>query len=448
MRKGLFGTDGIRGEANRWPMDVESISRVGAAAGSLFLKTSGPHRAVIGKDTRLSSYMVEQALTAGLLSVGANVFLFGPIPTPAVGMLTSSLRADVGFMISASHNPFHDNGIKMFGPDGFKISPAEQDQIEHLTAGAYSQARAEPRAIGRAKRIEDAQARYIEYVKATFPKEVSLTGLRIVVDCANGAAYEVAPAALWELGAEIIEIGTEPNGFNINDKCGSTAPERLCSKVRQVRADLGIAFDGDADRVIFADEKGKVVDGDQLIGLIARKWQQSGQLRGRQIVTTVMSNLGLERYLKGIGLKAARTPVGDRHIINHMRKHNLNVGGEQSGHIVLLDYGTTGDALVAALQLLALIVNDQKPVSEICHLFDPLPQISRNVTLANGEAPDQPAIRKLIDGLEARLKGEGRLLIRKSGTEPCVRIMAEGEDEALIAEIAEEAAAALLKKVA
>jgi phosphoglucosamine mutase len=424
-------------------MTAETALRVGMAAGRIFTRGDYRHRVVIGKDTRLSGYMLEPALTAGFISVGMDVVLLGPLPTPAVGMLTRSLRADLGVMISASHNPFHDNGIKLFGPDGFKLSDAVESQIEDLMENDLDSLRAGPRHLGRARRLEDSQARYIEFVKATFPRRLSLEGLKVVVDCANGAAYKVAPSVLWELGAEVIPIGVEPDGFNINEGCGSTSVEAMCRTVRETGADLGIALDGDADRVLIADETGRLVDGDQLMGLIAHYWQKTDQLRGGGLVATVMSNLGLERYLGGLGIRLARTQVGDRYVVEHMRQHGFNVGGEQSGHIILSDYSTTGDGLIAALQVLAVIRETNQPVSKACRLFEPLPQLLRNVRLS-GESPlDQPQVVETIRRCELRLGSAGRVLIRKSGTEPLVRVMAEGEDEAVISDVVEEIIAAL-----
>jgi phosphoglucosamine mutase len=427
-----FGTDGIRGRANAWPMTAETALKVGMAAGSLFSRGDQRQRVVIGKDTRLSGYMIEQALTAGFLSVGMDVFLFGPVPTPAVAMLTRSLRADLGVMISASHNLFADNGIKLFGPDGYKMSDQKEHDIERLVDGGDGLVLATSERLGRAKRVDDAQARYIEFAKRTFSRDLRLDGLRVVIDCANGAGYKVAPTALWELGAEVFSIGVEPNGFNINDKCGSTAPELLAGKVRELRADIGIALDGDADRVVILDETGRVIDGDQLLALIATSWAKSGQLTGGGIVATVMSNLGLERHLASQNLKLARTKVGDRYVVEHMRAHGYNVGGEQSGHIVLSDYGTTGDGLIAALQVLAMVRASGKTVSEMCQVFEPVPQVLRNVRCRAKQALELPPVRKAIDEAVARLGDTGRLVIRPSGTEPLIRVMAEGDDEKLV----------------
>jgi len=443
MRRDFFGTDGIRGEANTWPMTAETALRVGMAAGSLFMRGGHRHRVVIGKDTRLSGYMLEQALTAGLLSVGMDVFLFGPLPTPAVAMLTRSLRADVGIMISASHNPFHDNGIKLFGPDGYKLSDAQEKEIEALVEKGAEAALTKPRDLGRAKRIEDAQARYIEFAKRTVPKDLTLNGLKIVIDCANGAAYRVAPTALWEMGAEVIVIGDKPDGFNINDKCGSTHPQGVAARVKETGADLGIALDGDADRVILVDEKGQVIDGDQLMALVAGSWAADGRLSGGGIVATVMSNLGLERYIASLGLKLHRTKVGDRYVVEHMRSGGFNVGGEQSGHIVLSDFATTGDGLIAALQVLAVIKASGKPASEVLRLFTPLPQLLKNVRFTSGKPLEDVHVKKAIAEAEASLNGKGRLVIRASGTEPLIRVMAEGDDDALVRRSVDDICAAL-----
>ncbi len=435
MIKRYFGTDGIRGTANVDPMTAETALRVGMAAGRFFIRGDHRHRVVIGKDTRLSGYMIEPALVAGFTAVGMDVFQFGPLPTPAVAMLTRSLRADLGVMISASHNAYHDNGIKLFGPDGFKLSDDVELEIERLMTSDLDEGLASPRNLGRAKRIEDAQARYIEFVKGTFPKHLRLEGLKIVVDCANGAAYRVAPTALWELGADVIPLGVSPNGFNINEGCGSTAPERLCREVKDQGADIGIALDGDADRVIVVDEKGNIVDGDQLMALVATSWAQAGRLTAGGVVATVMSNLGLERYLNGLGLALVRTKVGDRYVVEHMRRHGFNVGGEQSGHIVLSDFGTTGDGLIAALQVLAVIQDSGKTVSEVCHLFDRYPQILENVRYANGSPLDHEDVKAVIKEGENSLAEEGRLVIRKSGTESLIRVMAEGRDEEQVRQV-------------
>ena len=433
MTRRYFGTDGVRGLANRHPMTAEVALRIGMAAGRVFSRNgSHRHRVVIGKDTRLSGYMIETALMSGFTSVGMDVFQLGPMPTPAVAMLTRSLRADLGVMISASHNPYEDNVIKFFDPDGYKLSDETEQEIEALIEVPSQGLLAPADRIGRATRVESAQERYIEFAKRTLPKNLRLDGLRIVIDCANGAGYKVAPEALWELGAEVIKIGVEPNGRNINLKCGSTAPEALCDKVREVRADIGIALDGDADRVVIVDEKGHIVDGDQLIAVIAESWHRRGKLAGCGVVATVMSNLGLERYLQGIGISLARTAVGDRYVVEHMRKHGYNVGGEQSGHMVLSDFTTTGDGLVTALQVLATVVSTAKPVSEVCKRFHPLPQILRNVRYSDGKPLEDMRVRAAIEGAKERLGDQGRVVIRPSGTEPVIRVMAEGDDERLV----------------
>ncbi|MES2290019.1 MAG: phosphoglucosamine mutase [Pseudomonadota bacterium] len=430
MARKFFGTDGIRGLTNTAPMTAEIAMKVGQAAGAYFLRGDHRHRVVIGKDTRLSGYMVENALVAGFTSVGMDVVQFGPIPTPAVAMLTHSMRADLGVMISASHNPFADNGIKLFGPDGYKLSDEAEAEIEALLETEPK--RAAPGDIGRARRVEDARGRYIHFAKSTFPEELRLDGLKIVVDCANGAAYQVAPAALWELGAEVIAIGVTPDGKNINNGCGSTAPGLLQETVVASGADIGIALDGDADRLIVVDEKGAIVDGDQLMALIAGSWHRSGMLAGGGLVATVMSNLGLERYLQGIGLNLERTGVGDRYVLERMRSGGFNVGGEQSGHIILTDYATTGDGLVAALQILAELVSTGKPASELLSLFDKVPQLLKNVRFAGGKPLEDARVKASIAEAEAELIGRGRLVIRPSGTEPLIRVMAEGDDAAQV----------------
>ena len=427
----LFGTDGIRGPANRHPMTSEVALKVGMAAGRVFAN-GHRSRVVIGKDTRLSGYMIESALMSGFTAVGCDVFLLGPMPTPAVAMLTRSLRADMGVMISASHNRYQDNGIKLFDSEGYKLSDEKEREIERLVAADASAMLAAPDAIGRATRVESAQERYIEFAKRTLPRDLSLDGLRIVIDCANGAGYKVAPEALWELGAEVIKIGVQPNGHNINHKCGSTAPEALVEKVRELRADIGIALDGDADRVVIVDERGSIVDGDQLMAVIADSWARAGKLTAGGIVATVMSNLSLERYLDGLGLHMVRTSVGDRHVVEHMRKNGYNVGGEQSGHIVMSDFTTTGDGLLAAFQILSVVVSSGKPVSEVCRRFDPLPQLLRNVRYSNGMPLDNARVRAVIEEGKGRLGASGRLVIRPSGTEPLIRVMAEGDDEKLV----------------
>ena len=432
MNRKLFGTDGIRGTANAGSMTAETALRVGMAAAAHFTRGDHRHRVVIGKDTRLSGYMIETALTSGFVSMGMDVFLVGPMPTPAVAMLTRSLRADLGVMISASHNLFHDNGIKLFGPDGFKLSDAVESEIELRIQSDMSSNLANPAKLGRAKRLDDAQGRYTEHVKRTFPKGITLDGIKIVIDCANGAAYKVAPEVLWELGAEVIPIGVSPDGFNINSECGSTCSQTVCEAVVTHGADIGISLDGDADRILISDEKGKLVDGDQLMALIAQNWSSTGRLQGGGLVATVMSNLGLEHYLSGIGLQLVRTQVGDRYVVEYMRQNGFNVGGEQSGHIVLCDYGSTGDGLVAALQVLAVVIQSDDPVSKSCRLFDPLPQLLCNVSFTGGQPLNDEDVKKSIASGEKKLAGTGRLLIRESGTEPLIRVMAEGLDEDLV----------------
>jgi phosphoglucosamine mutase len=431
-----FGTDGIRGRANG-VITPELALRVGQAAGLVFRRGDHRHRVLIGKDTRLSGYMIETALVAGFTSVGMDVLLTGPIPTPAVGMLTRSMRADLGVMISASHNPFADNGIKLFGPDGFKLSDEVELEIEGLIESELIKRLAKSADLGRAKRIDGVQDRYIEFAKRTLPRNLSLGGLRVVVDCANGAAYRVAPEALRELDAEVIAIGVEPDGFNINRECGSTEPAALCLKVKEMRADIGIALDGDADRVLMVDERGRVIDGDQLLAVIAQSWKEEGRLSVSGIVATVMSNLGLERYLEKLGISLARTPVGDRYVLDHMRAHGYNVGGESSGHIILSDYTTTGDGLLAALQILAVVKKQEQPVSRVCHRFDPLPQVLKNVRYKSGKPLENAEVRSAIEHAEARLNIHGRLIIRPSGTESVIRVMGEGEDRVLVEEIVE-----------
>jgi len=443
MVRSYFGTDGIRGAANR-VITPELALKVGQAAGLVFHNGDHRHRVLIGKDTRLSGYMIENALVAGFTSVGMDVLLTGPIPTPAVGMLTRSMRADLGVMISASHNPYEDNGIKLFGPDGYKLSDEVELKIERLIGSDLAKKLAKSDDLGRAKRIDGVQDRYVEFAKRTLPKTLSLDELRVVVDCANGAAYRVAPAALWELGADVIAIGVEPDGFNINKDCGSTKPKALCHKVREVRADVGIGLDGDADRLVIVDEQGRVVDGDQLMAVIAESWKSDGTLAKPGIVATVMSNLGLERYLAGLGLDLVRTPVGDRYVLERMRQDGYNVGGEQSGHIILSDYTTTGDGFVAALQILAVVKKLQRPVSEVCHRFDPLPQVLKNVRYRNGTPVlEVPSVQSAIAVAERRLSGHGRLIVRPSGTEPVIRVMGEGDDKGLVEEVVDEIVAAL-----
>ncbi len=436
----LFGTDGIRGVANRPPMDAVTALMLGQAAGKYFNRGTHRHRVVIGKDTRLSGYMLEPALTAGFVGAGLDVVLVGPLPTPAIALLTRSLRADLGVMISASHNPFEDNGIKLFGPDGFKLTDEQELAIEALMRSDLASAMVPPGKLGRASRLDDAPGRYIEAAKTSFPKGRSLEKLRIVVDCANGAAYKVAPTVLWELGAEVVAVGTAPDGVNINKDCGSTSPRRLAEMVRERRADLGIALDGDADRLVLADEMGQVIDGDQILALIGQSWAKQGRLTGGAVVATVMSNLGLERYLasEGIGLK--RTKVGDRYVSERMREDGCNVGGEQSGHMILSDMGTTGDGLIAALQVLAVLVEEDRPASEVCRRFTPLPQRLVNVRHAGASPLNDAPVKAAIAAAEARLGSRGRVLIRESGTEPLIRVMAEAEDEAMVAVITDELA--------
>ncbi|WP_299970648.1 phosphoglucosamine mutase [uncultured Roseobacter sp.] len=428
----LFGTDGVRGTANTHPMTAEMALRIGAAVGQYFSRDgSSVHRVVIGKDTRLSGYMFENALTAGLTSTGMNVLLLGPVPTPAVGLLTRSMRADLGVMISASHNPAADNGIKFFGPDGFKLSDQMEADIEALMAQGVPLAASNR--IGRAKRIDDGRFRYIERVKSSFPRQQALDGLKVVIDCANGAAHRVAPEALWELGATVIPVGVSPNGHNINDNCGSTHPEQAAEVVRREGADVGICLDGDADRLILLDETGKVGDGDQFMALMAHRWAQEGRLAQKALVATVMSNLGLEQFLQGKGLRLERTAVGDRYVVERMRAGGFNLGGEQSGHIVMSDHATTGDGLMAGLQFLAEMIRSGKPASALLNSFDPVPQLLKNVRFATGQAPLEAAeVKSAIAQAEADLAGKGRLLIRKSGTEPLVRVMAEHEDASLM----------------
>jgi phosphoglucosamine mutase len=431
MTRKFFGTDGIRGTTNVEPMTAETALRVGQAAGTHFLRGDHRHRVVIGKDTRLSGYMMESAMVAGFTSVGMDVVLLGPMPTPAVAMLTRSMRADIGVMISASHNPFADNGIKLFGPDGYKLSDDDERAIERRLEEKPKLAKSEM--IGRARRIDDARGRYIHFAKDTFPGHLRLDGLKVVIDCANGAAYHVAPEALWELGAEVVPIGVTPNGLNINEECGSTKPQLLQETVVASGADIGIAVDGDADRLIVVDEQGHIIDGDQLMALIALGLQARGELKGDGVVATVMSNLGLERRLGQAGLKLLRTKVGDRYVLEEMRKSGCNVGGEQSGHIILSDHATTGDGLVAGLQVLAALVEAERPASELLRQFEPLPQLLKNVRFNGGAEPlETDSVKKQIAAAEAELEGRGRLVIRKSGTEPLIRVMAEGDDPALV----------------
>jgi phosphoglucosamine mutase len=437
MTRKFFGTDGIRGTTNSEPMTAETALRVGQAAGAHFLRGDHRHRVVIGKDTRLSGYMMESAMVAGFTSVGMDVVLLGPMPTPAVAMLTRSMRADIGVMISASHNAFADNGIKLFGPDGYKLSDEDELAIERRLEKGPKLAKSEM--IGRARRIDDARGRYIHFAKSTFPEHLRLDGLKVVIDCANGAAYHVAPEALWELGAEVVPIGVSPNGLNINEDCGSTRPQLLQETVIASGADIGLALDGDADRLIMVDQQGQLVDGDQLMALIAIGLQSRGELRGDAVVATVMSNLGLERKLGEAGLKLLRTKVGDRYVLEEMRRSGCNIGGEQSGHIILSDHATTGDGLVAALQVLAALVEAKRPASELLRQFEPLPQLLKNVRFNGGKEPlETDSVRKRIAAAEAELEGRGRLVIRKSGTEPLIRVMAEGDDPELVERLVED----------
>ena len=447
MVRRYFGTDGIRGRANQ-AITPELALKVGQAAGLIFKNGDHRHRVLIGKDTRLSGYMIENALVAGFTSVGMDVLLTGPIPTPAVGMLARSMRADLGVMISASHNPFDDNGIKLFGPDGYKLSDDLEHEIERLLDADMGRRLAKSAHLGRAKRIEGVHDRYIEAAKRTLPKTLDLEGFRVAVDCANGAAYKVAPEALWELGAEVVSIGVKPDGFNINKECGSVDTDALCQKVREVRADMGIALDGDADRVIIVDEKGHVIDGDQLIAVIAETWLQDKRLAKPGIVGTVMSNLGLERYLAARDLSLQRTAVGDRYVLEYMREHGYNLGGEPSGHIIMSDYTTTGDGLVSALHVLAAVKKNGQPVSAVCHRFEPLPQIMKNVRYKAGKPLESAEVRSAIASAEQRLHGQGRLVIRPSGTEPVIRVMGEGDDKVLIETIVDDIVNALVEVAA
>ena len=443
MERSLFGTDGIRGKANTHPMTAEVALRLGQAAGRLFRRGDHEHRVVIGKDTRLSCYMLEAALQAGFTSAGMNVLLLGPMPTPAVAFLTRSLRADLGVMVSASHNPYQDNGLKLFGPDGYKLSDELETEIERVMAETGGDGLATPAELGRAKRIDDARGRYIESLKSSFPKGLSLAGLKIVVDCANGAAYNIAPDLLWELGADVVKIGISPNGLNINERVGSTHPETLREKVLAERADLGIALDGDADRLAMCDEAGNPVDGDQVLALIASSWLREGRLRGDAVVATLMSNLGLETYLRARGVRLLRTKVGDRYVVERMRAEGCNLGGEQSGHVILSDFATTGDGLVAALQVLAVLRHRDRPMSEVGRPFTPLPQRLRNVRTPHRLDLAAPAITSLLEAEQARLTGRGRLLVRPSGTEPLVRVMVEADDEHLLEQVLETVSGAI-----
>ena len=448
-KRAYFGTDGIRGEANRFPMTAEVALRVGMAAGKIFMsKDERRHLVVIGKDTRLSGYMIEPALVAGFTSVGMDVRLLGPMPTPGVAMMTRSLRADLGVMISASHNAYIDNGIKLFGPDGYKLSDAREIEIEALMDQGLGDGLAAPTELGRVARVDDSQARYVEIAKATFPRRLSLAGLRVVIDCANGAAYKVAPVVLYELGAEVVKVGVEPNGMNINEECGSTHPDAMAKAVKEYRADIGIALDGDADRLVICDERGQVVDGDQIMALIADDWARGDKLRGGGVVATVMSNLGLERFLAARKLKLERTPVGDRAVMARMRQGDFNLGGEQSGHIILSDFSTTGDGLLAALQVLAVLKEAGKPMSALARQFDPVPQKLENVRFAGGKPLEDADVMDAIATGEQRLNGSGRLLVRASGTEPLIRVMAEGDDEKLVSQVVRDIVGAVKKAAA
>jgi phosphoglucosamine mutase len=442
MRK-IFGTDGIRGRANAGVMKAETVLKVAMAAAAVLHVGEHRHRVVIGKDTRLSGYMIEQALTAGFLSLGADVILVGPLPTPAIAMLTKALRADLGVVVSASHNPYEDNGIKLFGRDGYKLSDEIEAEIERRMEQSFDAQLATTSRLGRATRLDDAYGRYIEYVKNTFPRGLTLEGLKIVIDCANGAAYKVAPQVLWELGAEVVQIGVDPNGLNINDRCGATYPSTIQEAVVLHGADIGIALDGDADRVIVADEHGEIIDGDQIMALIARCLSEAGELENDGVVATVMSNLGLERYLAGLGVKLIRTAVGDRYVVETMRRDGYSMGGEQSGHVVLGHHSTTGDGLIAALQVLAALRRENKPASEICRVFKPVPQLLRNIRYGEGEPLADAAVSAAIAEGERQLGSEGRILVRKSGTERLIRIMAEGEDKALVQAVIDRIAAAV-----
>ncbi len=447
MSRKLFGTDGVRGRANSYPMTAEMALKLGAAAGRFFRRDgSASHRVVIGKDTRLSGYMLENALTAGLCSTGMNVLLLGPVPTPAVGFLTRSMRADLGVMISASHNPHQDNGIKFFGPDGFKLSDEAEAEIEAMLEGEI--ALAQPQNIGRAKRIDDGRGRYQEFVKTTFPSGLRLDGLKVVIDCANGAAYKAAPEVLWELGAEVIAVATSPNGTNINENCGSTHTQTAAEAVVSHGAHMGIALDGDADRVMILDENGRVADGDQIMALLAGRWAEEGRLKGGTLVATVMSNLGLERHLTARGLRLERTAVGDRYVVEAMRRGGYNLGGEQSGHIVMTDYATTGDGLIAGLQFLAEMARTGQPASRLIQQFETVPQMLKNVRYSEGAKPLEAAkVKAVIAAHEAGIAGKGRILIRKSGTEPLIRVMAECEDEALLRQVVDGIVAAVQEVV-
>ena len=433
-----FGTDGIRGKVNASSMTAETVMRVGMAAGRYFTRGEHRHRVVIGKDTRLSGYVFEPALTAGFVAVGMDVIMVGPMPTPAVSMLTKSMRADLGVMITASHNSFHDNGIKLFGPDGFKLCDAAELEIEGLMDSAFTDELPKPHLTGGAQRLEDVSGRYIEFVKNTVEPGFSLEGLKIVVDCANGAAYKVAPTILWELGAEVVPIGVEPNGFNINKDCGSTSPELIARDVLKYGADLGLALDGDADRLMVADEKGNIIDGDQLLALAARSWKAKGKLNNNAVVATVMSNLGLEHFLKSEGIGLIRTKVGDRYVLETLRDKGLNLGGEQSGHLIFTDYVSTGDGLIAALQVLSELISKQIPASELLSVFEPVPQCLKSVKYKTANPLENPIVKDAMAAADKKLNETGRILVRQSGTEPVVRVMAEGEDEGLIKKLVDD----------
>ncbi|WP_411289147.1 phosphoglucosamine mutase [Phenylobacterium sp.] len=448
-KRAYFGTDGIRGQANRHPMTAEVALRVGLAAGKLFMsKDDRRHLVVIGKDTRLSGYMLEPALVAGFTSVGMDVRTLGPLPTPGVAMMTRSLRADLGVMITASHNAFSDNGIKLFGPDGYKLSDERELEIEALMDQGLQEGLASPIGLGRVQRIDDSQARYVEIAKATLPKGLSLSGMRVVIDCANGAAYRVAPVALYELGAEVMSIGVAPNGLNINQECGSTHPGAMQKMVREYRADIGIALDGDADRLVICDEKGQIIDGDQIMALIADHWAKTSRLTGGGVVATVMSNLGLERFLAARSLTLERTAVGDRSVMVRMREGGFNLGGEQSGHIIMSDVSTTGDGLISALQVLAVLKGSDKPMSALARQFEPVPQLLENVRFTAGKPLENEQVMEVIAKAEQRLNGSGRILVRASGTEPLIRVMAEGDDAKLVSQVVREIVGAVKKAAA
>ena len=447
--RAYFGTDGIRGQANTHPMTAEVALRVGLAAGKLFMSQDDRrHMVVIGKDTRLSGYMVEPALVAGFASVGMDVRLLGPMPTPGVAMMTRSLRADLGVMISASHNAFTDNGIKLFGPSGYKLSDERELEIEALMDQSLQEGLAKPTDLGRVSRVDDSQARYVEIAKATFPRRLNLSGLRVVIDCANGAAYKVAPTVLYELGAEIIPVGISPNGMNINEECGSTHPEAMIRAVKEYRADIGIALDGDADRVVICDERGQVVDGDQIMALIAGHWATKDRLHGGGIVATVYSNLGLERFMSARGLTLERTAVGDRSVMKRMREGGFNVGGEQSGHIILSDFSTTGDGLLAALQVLTVLKEGDKPMSALARQFEPVPQKMENIRFSSGKPLEADKVKATIAAAQEKLGSAGRLVVRASGTEPLIRVMVEADDEKLVASVVKEISSAVKKAAA